>query len=201
MLLSIALFGLQIAAAMPTSVPQVRWHPDDDRSEVLVYNLPCPKAAANEIISCHRALPVTPPGISAFVTKHRLVRYSVAFADLNGDDQPEALVYAVATRGSGEADLCGSGGCELYILSLTSTGYHEVGQISISRPPIRILRTVTKGWHDISVRVAGGGINPGYNARLEYTGVSYPSNPSVPPATRLSGDAGEMAIDSMPPLP
>ena len=201
MLLSIALFGLQVAAATPALASQVRWHPDDDRSEVLVYNLLCPKAAANEIVSCHRSVPVIPPGISAFVAKHRLVRYSVAFADLNGDDQPEALVYAVATRGGGKTDLCGSGGCELYVLSLTPTGYHEVSRISISRPPIRILHTITKGWHDISVRVAGGGINPGYNARLEYTGVTYPSNPSVPPATRLSSDAGETAIGSMPPLP
>lgn len=141
-----------------------------------------------------------PAGVDAFIAEHKLARYSVVFADLNGDDQPEALVYAVATRGGGEANLCGSGGCELYVLSLTSTGYHEVGQISISRPPIRILPTISKGWHDLSVRVAGGGINPGYEARLQFSGVTYPSNPSVPPATRLSSNIGVIAIGLMPPL-
>lgn len=192
---------MRAVAEMSVPAQHVKWHPDYDRSEVWVYNPPCPKAGANEIASCHWSIPTTPPGVSAFIAEHKLARYSVVFADLNGDDQPEALVYAVATTGGGEADLCGSGGCDLYVLSLTSTGYHEVGRVSISHPPIRILRTTTKGWHDISVRVAGGGINPGYDARLQYNGVAYPGNPSVPPATRLGNNVGVVAITAMPPLP
>ena len=109
----------------------------------------------------------TPPGVATFVQEHHRSRYTVALSDLNGDDRPEALIYAMATTDSGQADLCGSGGCALYVLSLSTTGYRQVASISISRPPVRVLPTFTHGWHDISVLVAGGGIIPGYEARLK----------------------------------
>jgi hypothetical protein len=56
------------------------------------------------------------------------------------------------------------------------------------------LPTKTNGWHDIGVFVAGGGINPGYVARLRFNGHSYPSNPSVPPATPLHDPAAGKTI-------
>ena len=144
----------------------------------------------------------TPPGVDAFVQDHHLTRYSVALADLNGDDRPEALIYAMATAGGGgQADLWGSGGCVLYVLSLAPTGYQQVTNILITRPPIRVLPTVTHGWHDLAVLVAGGGINPGYEARLRFDGRSYPSNPTVPPVIRLKGEAGKLVISELPPMP
>jgi len=51
--------------------------------------------------------------------------------------------------------------------------------------PIRVLSTKTNGWHDLGVGVAGGGIQPGYEARLRFDGRTYPSNPTVPPAQEL----------------
>lgn len=140
-----------------------------------------------------------PPGVTAFVRDHRLTRYKVALTDLNGDGRPEALVYAMATAGAGDADLCGSGGCLLYVLSLTAKGYRQVTAVSISRPPIRVLPTRSHGWHDLAVFVAGGGILPGYEARLRFDGRGYPSNPGVLPATRLEGGAGKVVIGSVPP--
>lgn len=142
-----------------------------------------------------------PPGVVAFVHEHNLTRYSVALLDLNGDDRPEALIYAMATAGSGsDADLCGSGGCNLYVLSLTQTGYGLMTAISITRPPIRVLPTLTHGWHDLGVLVAGGGIIPGYEARLRFDGRTYPSNPTVSPAVRLRGVAGKQVIGELPPV-
>ncbi|MEG3085605.1 hypothetical protein U1707_18345 [Sphingomonas sp. PB2P12] len=138
-----------------------------------------------------------PPDVARFVLEHRLSRYSVALSDLNGDDRPEALIYAMATTG-GQVDLCGSGGCALYVLSLSTTGYRQVASISISRPPVRVLPKVTHGWHDISVLVAGGGITSGYEARLSFNGRTYPSNPSTPPATRLKDAAGKVVIAAVP---
>jgi hypothetical protein len=140
----------------------------------------------------------TPSGVATFVQERHLSRYSVALSDLNGDDRPEALIYAMATTGGGQADLCGSGGCALYVLSLSTTGYRQVASISISRPPVRVLPTVAHGWHDISVLVAGGGIIPGYEARLSFNGRTYPSNPSTPPATRLEDAAGKVVIAAVP---
>lgn len=136
-----------------------------------------------------------PAGVAAFVRDHDLTVYTVALADLNGDARPEALIYAMASSdGEGRADLCGSGGCDLYVLALTSTGYRQVADISLARPPIRVLPTITHGWHDLSVLVAGGGIIPGYRARLRFDGRGYPENPSVPPATRLQGSPGRQVI-------
>jgi hypothetical protein len=58
-----------------------------------------------------------------------------------------------------------------------------------------VLNTKSNGWHDISVVVAGGGIQPGYEAVLSFDGKTYPSNPSTPPARRLDGKAeGEIVI-------
>lgn len=139
-----------------------------------------------------------PAGVAAFILDHHLTRYSVALSDLNGDKQSEALVYAMATTGGdGQADLCGSGGCNLYVLSLTATGYRLVTSISLTRPPVRVLPGMTHGWHDLGVRVAGGGITAGYEARLRFDGRRYPANPTVSPATRAKGKAGETVIGTL----
>jgi hypothetical protein len=37
--------------------------------------------------------------------------------------------------------------------------------------------------------VQGGGIQPGYEAKLSFNGKTYPKNPSVPPAQRLTQQA------------
>ena len=154
--------------------------------------LPCTTAASG-------AEP--PQGVAAFVRDHHLTLYSVALVNLNRDNRPEALIYAMSTADGGPANLCGSGGCDLYVLSLPPTGYRQVARVSITRPPIRVLSTIKHGWHDLGVLVAGGGISPSYEARLCFDGHSYPSNPTVPPATRLKGSAGKQVIAKMPPIP
>lgn len=144
-----------------------------------------------------------PSGVAAFVRDLGLTRYAVAVTDLNGDRRPEALVYAMATTQAdpGNPDMCGSGGCRLFVLSLRPEHYRVVTGMTITRPPIRVLPTVSHGWHDIAVLVAGGGIIPGYEARLRFDGRRYPANPAMPPATRLRGDPGKVVIAAMPPPP
>lgn len=144
----------------------------------------------------------TPPGAAAFVRDHRLTRYRVALADLNGDHRPEALIYAMATaEGGGQADLCGSGGCDLYVLAPTTTGYRRVTTVTIVHPPIRVLATTTHGWHDLGVGVAGGGITTAYEARLRFDGRRYPSNPTVAPAMPVRAAIGRQVIGDVPLLP
>ncbi len=159
---------------------------------------------ATIVLSCATAASgaAHPQGVAAFVRDRHLTRYSVALVDLNSDKRPEALIYAMSTAdGGGQANLCGTGGCNLYVLSLTSTSYSRVTNITITRPPIRVLPTITHGWHDLGVLVAGGGIIPGYEAQLRFDGRSYPSNPSVPPAVRLNGTAGKQVIGEVPAVP
>jgi hypothetical protein len=109
-------------------------------------------------------------------------------ADLNGDGRSEALIY-VRDRES-----CGSGGCNLYVLSPEGQGYRLVLRATLVRLPIMLLPTSTEGWRDIGVTVGGGGIRQPYVARLRYEGGHYPGNPTVPPARRLGRVSGEILI-------
>ncbi len=112
----------------------------------------------------------------------RDARFAAAFIDLNGDGDDEAVV-----RVSG-SNLCGSGGCHTHILARAATGWVEVTNLTITWPPVRVLETRSNGWRDLSVRVAGGGIIPGYEARLRFDGTGYPANPSVAPADPLPAE-------------
>lgn len=105
-------------------------------------------------------------------------QYSVAFVDLNRDGKQEAIVY-LSGRG-----WCGTGGCRALILTPYGTSYKVLTQTTITGLPIRVLNSETNGWHDLSVVVSGGGVEPGYEAILAFDGKSYPSNPSVLPARR-----------------
>jgi hypothetical protein len=123
------------------------------------------------------------------VDEKRTARYFSAFVDLNGDGSKEAIVYLT---GHG---WCGSSGCTTLILAPKGASYRLVTSITITWPPIRILTSNTNGWHDISVWVQGGGIQPGYEAGLSFDGKTYPSNPSVPPARRMPTKvAGEVVV-------
>jgi hypothetical protein len=109
-------------------------------------------------------------------------RYCSAFVDLKDDGTKEVIVY-LSGRG-----WCGTGGCNMLILAPEGTSYRVVTKTTITRLPIRVLATKSNGWHDISVVLAGGGIQPGYEAELSFDGKTYPSNPSVSPAHPLVGE-------------
>jgi len=117
------------------------------------------------------------------------VKYSAAPVDLNGDGVKEIIVYVTGPS------TCGSGGCITLILARKGSSYRVVTEITITRPPIRVLPGLSRGWHNISVWVRGGGILPGYEAELEFNGETYPSNPTLPPARRLDQKvAGQVVI-------
>jgi hypothetical protein len=123
------------------------------------------------------------------ISKFRNARTVVALRDLDGDGKPEALVYLTGS------EWCGSGGCRLLVLAPRVTSWKIVTEISITRPPIRVMTTKTKGWSDLSVWTEGGGIQPGYESELSFDGKTYPNNPTVSPARRApTGAAGEIAI-------
>jgi hypothetical protein len=50
------------------------------------------------------------------ISHNRDTRYVAAFTDLNGDGQPEAIVYLISP------EWCGSGGCSMFILQQNSNG-------------------------------------------------------------------------------
>jgi hypothetical protein len=123
----------------------------------------------------------------------RGARYRAAFVDLNDDGDNEVIVYLYGGR------LCGTGGCNTYILDGERPNYRIVTMLSIGFPPIHVLPAKSHGWHDISIVVAGGGVRGPYVAELSFNGTSYPENASVPPArpARARG-AGQVVIPRPP---
>jgi hypothetical protein len=114
--------------------------------------------------------------------------YKRADADINGDGHLEALLYVT------DQDYCGSGGCTLMVLSPKGSSYRVVLRSTVTQLPIRVLPTSTRGWRDIGVTVAGGGITRPYVARLRFNGNRYPSNPTAPPAIPLKQPSGKILI-------
>jgi hypothetical protein len=117
--------------------------------------------------------------------------YFSGFVDLNGDGKPEVIVYL---KGS---SWCGSGGCTTLILTPKGLSYKLVTKVTITRLPIRVLTSKSNGWHDLSVRVQGGGVSHAYEAKLSFNGITYPSNPSRPPARRLGKKAAGKEVVSL----
>jgi len=114
--------------------------------------------------------------------------YKFAEVDLNGDGWPDFIVYLT------DEHFCGSGGCNLYVLSPVSGGYRLMMRATIVQLPIRLLPSSSHGWRDIGVTVSGGGIDHPYEAVLKYDGHRYPSNPSMPPAVPLRKPVGRKII-------
>lgn len=110
----------------------------------------------------------------------RTTRYVAAFLHLRDDNTQQVIVYLIGPT------WCGTGGCTALILISKDSSYALLTEMGVAQQPIRILETKTNGWHDLGVWVQGGGIQPGYEAKLSFDGKSYPGNPTVPPAQRLT---------------
>jgi hypothetical protein len=107
------------------------------------------------------------------------VYYYYNRVDLNGDGKPEVLVYIFG------APVCGTGGCTALVFQAEGSEYKLISQITPARNPIVVSQTRTHGWKDLIIFIAGGGVQPGYYAVLEFDGQQYPQNPTVAPAKPL----------------
>lgn len=102
-------------------------------------------------------------------------KFQIAWADLNGDGQAEAIIYV-----SGPA-WCGSGGCQLVVFERQGAALRLRGRMSVIRLPIAVLDHRTNGWRDLSAAVGGGGIDH-HLVALPFDGERYVDNPTTPPA-------------------
>ena len=79
----------------------------------------------------------------------RDARYILAWADLDGDRRPEALVYLISRS------FCGPAGCRLYVFRPEQGGWYQETSVFDVRPPFTILNARTRGWHDIALGQSG----------------------------------------------
>jgi hypothetical protein len=102
--------------------------------------------------------------------------------------KPEDIVYV-----SGQG-WCGSGGCTLLLLEPAESTFKVLGKVTIVQLPVRLLPSTKDGYPDIGVTVQGGGTLTGYEAVLSFNGESYPGNPSLPPAQKVTVVQGKVII-------
>jgi hypothetical protein len=107
-------------------------------------------------------------------------RYVAAFVHLRDDNSQQVIVYLIGRV------WCGTGGCTALILVPKDSSYTVLTEMSVVQQPIRVLETRSNGWYDLGVWVEGGGVRPGYEAKMSFDGKSYQDNPTVRPAQRLT---------------
>lgn len=108
------------------------------------------------------------------------IRYALARKDLNGDGTDEAIVYLAGPY------FCGTGGCNMLVLTPAAAMWSKVGDVSVSRTPVAVLDSRTNGWSDLTVAIAGGG-GPSGTVVLKFDGKGYPGNASMAPQTAEKG--------------
>jgi hypothetical protein len=124
-------------------------------------------------------VPSLEKAIKAWAEESTAPAYKHAFADLNDDGIDDAVVLITDNQ------YCGSGGCSFVIFQGVAGEFKVVSSSTITREPILLLPEKKKGWHTLSVFVAGGGAKPG-QVMMRFDGREYPSNPSMEPKAKES---------------
>lgn len=127
--------------------------------------------------------------VKAWAEESKAPSYRHAFADLNDDGIDDAVVLITDNQ------YCGSGGCSFVIFQGVGGGFKVVSSSTITREPILLLPEKKKGWHTLSVLVAGGGAKPG-QVMMRFDGRNYPSNPSMEPKANRSDLKGAKTLIS-----
>ena len=99
------------------------------------------------------------------------MRYAIAYTDLDGDQDMDAIVWLEGTQ------YCGSGGCRIRVFERNGGSFRLQSKLRTVKLPVRVLNTSSNGWKDLTVTVGGGGILEAYEARLKFDGSKYPEHP------------------------
>jgi uncharacterized protein len=100
-------------------------------------------------------------------------RYLAAPFDLNGDLQPEQLVYVV------DQDACRPGGCPTLVFTREEGRQRLISVISRTQPPIGVSTGGMAGWRNLVVRAGGNGKGSA-PIELSSDGMIYPYDPTAP---------------------
>jgi hypothetical protein len=116
-------------------------------------------------------------------------RYVAVFVNLDDWGPEEVIVYWLSA--------CGSGGCNVEILTQEKDSFRHQSRMTIANPPIRVLDSKSYGGHDLGIWVRGGGIQPGREGRMQFNGNAYPLNPSAAPITPPNASGKTVITDEM----
>jgi heat shock protein HslJ len=123
-------------------------------------------------------------------------RYVYTRADLNGDGKEEVFVYLLGPF------FCGTGGCSLQLFTGGPGGHTLINDFPISRLPVIVSPTKTKGWNDLWRSESGGGAAPSY-VRHTFDGKKYIERERIPAAHPPQGKAllsGDITFEKGIPL-
>lgn len=162
---------------------------------------PAPEASATAAIASEVAGDITSPApqdreedIRHFLLQEYpdagKITYALAWHDLDGDGNDEAIVYLAGPY------FCGSGGCNLVVLTPAGPMWRKVGDVSVSRTPVAVIEAASNGWKDLTVDVAGGGA-PSGTVIMKFDGESYPGNASTQ-SFAPEGTKGTMLLPEAP---
>jgi hypothetical protein len=111
--------------------------------------------------------------VRPFTADMEATDWKARWADLNGDDSLDALVYL-----SGP-DWCGSGGCTLLVFeAIPGPDAYELGpyrpaaEISLVTGPVLVAEAGLDGWRDLVMRNDGATLHV-----LRFDGETYPGSP------------------------
>ena len=107
--------------------------------------------------------------------------YFYNLVELNHDNNLDAVVYVIGR------DVCGSGGCRLFVLGGNSKGFKVVAELKNNYIPIVVSTKLTNGWNDLILwqrSYAWDKANrigyPSYYACLAFDGHTYPPEQAKP---------------------
>lgn len=109
-------------------------------------------------------------------------RYLYARVDLNDDDIEEVIVYLLGSF------FCGTGGCNLLILSEAEEGYRVVNSFPTSDLPLVAVRERSNGWNSLVLKVSGGGAPTEYVLHT-FDGEKYNEKERLSAAMAPEGEA------------
>lgn len=143
-----------------------------------------------------QAILAASPDYRKSVVLDQKATYVYSFVDLDGDGKDEAIVYLMGSF------FCGTGGCNMLVLTRKADGYHLVQDFPITRTPVIISPDTHNGWHDIWRTESGGGAKACY-VRHMFNGKRYVEKGRKPTGTLPAGIsclAGDLNYASGVPL-
>jgi len=117
-----------------------------------------------------------------------LVRYFYNHVDLNDDGKSETIVWLHS------AMVGGSSGYTAQIYRKVKGEYRLLREVTPAWNPVIVSNRKTRGWRNLIMFVAGGGVLPGYWTEVRFNGETYPDDPREGVEVRKSRVAGRAYI-------